>query len=320
MDEAIQLTGLFIPEGPVVQIKDSRDKIVVSKDVDPKVLYDGPLIVLTSRFSASASEILAGALQDYGRALIVGDTTTHGKGTVQQVIQLTPFFQRLGLNSSVEPGALKLTVQKFYRPSGASTQLKGVVPDIILPSLNDYLELVGETVFDNPLPWDEIAPAEFTPENRVAPFLERLRPLSQERIASDRDFSYLREDIDEQKRFLADKSFSLNEADRLKEKEQAKARFERRKKERISRKPLEERVIELSLKEVDSPNLPKSKTTTMELSDESLKEESDEDEGRSESQGVGTDVALNESKFILIDWLKLLSQEKNVKTLAERGH
>ncbi|MEZ5406039.1 MAG: carboxy terminal-processing peptidase [Verrucomicrobiia bacterium] len=326
LEEAIELTGLFIPEGPVVQVKDSRSKVVVNKDDDPKVLYDGPLIVLTSRFSASASEILAGALQDYGRAMIVGDMTTHGKGTVQQVVQLAPFFQRLGLNSDIDPGALKITVQKFYRPSGASTQLKGIVPDIILPSFNDYLESVGEVSLDNPLSWDEIPSANFVFENRVASFLPQLKKLSQERIASNKDFVYLQEDIEEQKRFLADKSFSLNEKERLEEKKESQDRLEKRKKERNSRQKDGEISYELTLNNVEEATLPKA--SVLEKTDLSEKPNSKEDkEDReevetSEDDGLVTwdNVTLNEAKHILVDWIGLLAQKNHVKTtVAERG-
>ncbi len=128
LEEAVKLTGLFIKEGPVVQVKDFKDDIQKESDDDPSVAYDGPLIVLTSRFSASASEIVAGALQDYGRALVVGDSSTHGKGSVQSVNFLGPI---MNLAPSNDPGALKLTIKKFYRASGASTQLRGVTPDII---------------------------------------------------------------------------------------------------------------------------------------------------------------------------------------------
>src|SRR5699024_6634726 len=126
---AINLTGLFIKEGPVVQVQDYDGRRFQDDDPDSAIWYDGPLIVLTSRFSASASEILAGALQDYGRALIVGDSSTHGKGTVQSLLQLAPIMSQNGLFTSSNPGALKVTILKFYRASGASTQLKGVVPD-----------------------------------------------------------------------------------------------------------------------------------------------------------------------------------------------
>src|SRR5205814_3762614 len=140
LEEAINLTGLFIKEGPVVQVKDAEGNIITDEDTDPSVLYDGPLVVLTSRFSASASEILAGALQDYGRALIVGDTSTHGKGTVQSLLQLANYMRRTGAAATNDPGAVKITIRKFYRASGSSTQLKGVVPDMVLPSVNDQLE------------------------------------------------------------------------------------------------------------------------------------------------------------------------------------
>src|SRR5205814_5910416 len=135
LEEAIKLTGLFIKQGPVVQVRDSNGTVAEDADKDPSVAYDGPLIVLTSRFSASASEIVAGALQDYGRALLVGDSSTHGKGTVQSVNQLRPYMQLPDNILTNDPGALKLTIKKFYRASGASTQVKGVVPDIILPSV-----------------------------------------------------------------------------------------------------------------------------------------------------------------------------------------
>src|SRR5205807_7481098 len=152
------LTVLFIEKGPVVQVKDWRGNIEEERDEDASILYDGPLIVLTSRFSASASEILAGALQDYGRALIVGDSATHGKGTVQSLLQLANYMRRTGAAATNDPGAVKITIRKFYRASGSSTQLKGVVPDMVLPSVNDQLE-VGESSLENPLAWATIATA-----------------------------------------------------------------------------------------------------------------------------------------------------------------
>src|SRR5882724_9470632 len=160
LEEAIKLTGLFIKEGPVVQVKNFDGKIEQDDDTDPSIAYAGPLIVLTSKFSASASEILAGALQDYGRALIVGDASTHGKGTVQSLIQLAPYMRQKGLAATNNPGAVKITIRKFYRASGASTQLKGVTPDVVLPSVNNHAE-VGEASLENPLPWDTIASAPY---------------------------------------------------------------------------------------------------------------------------------------------------------------
>ena len=133
LEEAINLTGLFIPRGPVVQAKDSNGKITVSQDTNPELVYNGPLIVLMNRLSASASEIFAAALQDYGRAVIVGDERSFGKGTVQTVLDLGRLMSPFSLGIA-DAGALKLTIQKFYRVRGGSTQLKGVESDIVLPS------------------------------------------------------------------------------------------------------------------------------------------------------------------------------------------
>jgi carboxyl-terminal processing protease len=197
LEEAIRLTGLFIEDGPVVQVKDYVGNVKVESDPDPSVLYDGPLIVLTSRFSASASEILAGALQDYGRALIVGDRSTHGKGTVQMVEPLAP---HMGLSTAYlrtnDPGALKLTIKKFYRPSGASTQKQGVLADIVLPSIWNESKEVGEASLENPLSYDTIPSARYDPLNLVTPYLPELRKRSNQRVAADREFNYVREDID----------------------------------------------------------------------------------------------------------------------------
>ena len=152
LEEAIKLTGLFIKTGPVVQVRDEHGRVQEVDDTDPSVLYDGPLMVLTSRGSASASEIVAGALQDYGRALIVGDASTHGKGTVQSVNQLRPLIRIADKSLTNDPGALKLTIKEFFRPSGHSTQLQGVIPDIVLPSVASESKDIGESALDNPLP------------------------------------------------------------------------------------------------------------------------------------------------------------------------
>src|SRR6202140_1963494 len=139
LEEAISLTGLFLKSGPIVQTKGSNGNIVISSDPDPGIAYSGPLVVLTSRQSASASEIFAAALQDYGRAVIVGDKNTFGKGTVQTILKSGRFTSLLGSRSQ-DDGALKLTIQKFYRVAGGSTQLHGVASDIVLPSLSDLPE------------------------------------------------------------------------------------------------------------------------------------------------------------------------------------
>src|SRR6187401_3719702 len=160
LEEAISLTGLFLKSGPIVQTKGSNGNIVVSSDPDPGIAYSGPLVVLTSRQSASASEIFAAALQDYGRAAIVGDQCTFGKGTVQTILEIGRFTSLLGSRSQ-EDGALKLTIQKFYRVAGGSTQLHGVASDIVLPSLTDLPEF-GEGSLKNCLPYDEVPKARYT--------------------------------------------------------------------------------------------------------------------------------------------------------------
>jgi carboxyl-terminal processing protease len=255
LDEAIRLTGLFIPSGPVVQVRDPRGTIMVESDRDPAVQYDGPLMVLTSRFSASASEILAGALQDYDRALIVGDKATHGKGTVQQLMQLEPQMKRQGLVLTNNPGELKFTIRMFFRPSGASTQLKGVVPDLVLPSLNNYAEL-GEESLPGALPYDTIASAKFEKSNLASRFLQDLKKLSDARLATDPDFVYLAGEIERFKKSLQEKAISLNEERRAKERDEAKARQEARKQILKARPESTEKVYEIPLKLAEQEGLP----------------------------------------------------------------
>ncbi|HEX4512672.1 MAG TPA: carboxy terminal-processing peptidase, partial [Polyangiaceae bacterium] len=187
LDEAINLTGLFIRSGPVVQTRDASGHIQVGSDRDPSVRYEGPLVLLTSRSSASASEILAGALQDYGRALVVGDSTTFGKGTVQNVLPLGRVMDQLGLPHPYDPGALKVTISKFYRPSGASTQRRGVASDIVIPSTTDFSEM-GETSLPDALPWDSVPRASFHPLDEVRPYVDVLRKASVQRVAGDEGF------------------------------------------------------------------------------------------------------------------------------------
>ena len=162
LTDAVQISGLFLPGGPVVQVKDAQGTVKILEDDDTTVHYDGPMIVLVNQFSASASEILAAALQDYGRALIVGGDHTHGKGTVQAMLDMNRNLPLLRLQDYEDLGALKLTIQKFYRISGGSTQYKGVEPDLVVPSLLDYLES-GEQYMDYSLPWDHVEKVDFEP-------------------------------------------------------------------------------------------------------------------------------------------------------------
>jgi len=254
LEEAIRLTGLFIKEGPVVQVRVRKlqgGQVFVEGDDDPAELYDGPLIVLTDHFSASASEIVAGALQDYGRALIVGESSTHGKGTVQSLNSLTNFIE-----STNDLGDLKLTIRKFYRPSGVSTQLKGVLPDIVLPSLFNYSDDIGERSLDHPLTCDAIPSTRFDKLDFVQPYLAELLKRSAERIATDQDFTYVREDIEQYRKLQADKTVSLNEQQRLKELAENKARQQARDRERLARKEPDEKIYDISLKQAALPGLP----------------------------------------------------------------
>jgi carboxyl-terminal processing protease len=240
----------------VVQVKNFDGKIDADDDTDSSIAYTGPLIVLTSKFSASASEILAGALQDYGRALIVGDSSTHGKGTVQSVNMLSSMITPHSDSATNDPGALKLTIKKFYRPSGVSTQLKGVVPDIVLPSVFNDSKDFGEASLDNPLTNDVIKAASFDRFNLVAPYVQELRDHSAQRLAGDKEYDYIREDIDHYKKLQADKTVTLNINQRTKEKEELEARQKARDKERKARKEPEEKIYEISLKQTELPGLP----------------------------------------------------------------
>ncbi|MEO6772441.1 MAG: carboxy terminal-processing peptidase [Kofleriaceae bacterium] len=221
--EAIDMTGLFIGHGPVVETRGPTGAIEVGQADAPTIAYDGPLLVLTSRFSASASEILAGALQDYGRAVVVGDTTSFGKGTVQTVIPLARLMDQNGLAYGYDPGELKVSISKFYRPDGASTQLRGVRSDLVLPSLTDVAD-IGEATLADPLPWDAIAAVPHARSNQVERDLAVLRAKSAARVAASRDFTELADEARRVKAVLATKSVSLNEVVRRDELARDKAR------------------------------------------------------------------------------------------------
>ena len=255
LEEAIALTGLFLKSGPVVQTKGSNGNIVISSDPDPGVGYAGPLVVLTSRQSASASEIFAAALQDYGRAIVVGDKNTFGKGTVQTILEIGRFTSLLGSRSQ-EDGALKLTIQKFYRVAGGSTQLNGVASDIVVPALSDLPEF-GESALKNSLPYDQVSKARFAkwPETPQV-FVEELKRRSGDRVKNSPDFHYVMEDMERLRKRLDENRISLNEDVRRTELAEDKVRKEARSKERIARQENDEtRIYRLTLDTVDKPNL-----------------------------------------------------------------
>jgi len=212
------------------------------------------MVVLTSRQSASASEIFAAALQDYGRAVIVGDKNTFGKGTVQTILPIGRFASLLGSHSD-EDGALKLTIQKFYRVAGGSTQLHGVTSDVVLPSLSDLPEF-GEGALKNALPYDEVAKARYTKwSDSHSLFIDQLRRRSEERVKNDPEFHYVMEDIDRLRHKLDENRISLNEDARKKELQDDKLRKETRSKDRLARNQEEPRIYRVTLDTVDKPNL-----------------------------------------------------------------
>ncbi|MGW8193675.1 MAG: carboxy terminal-processing peptidase [Desulforhopalus sp.] len=191
--DAVDITGLFIKEGPVVQVKNSfGDKRVLS-DSDGEIYYDGPLVVLVNKFSASASEIVAAALQDYRRAVIVGGKHTHGKGTVQTIINLNENIPLLHLRKYEDLGALKVMIQKFYRINGSSTQYKGVEPDIVLPDLYEHIKS-GERYLDYSLPWDSIEPVPYTLWAGEHLNLDELKRRSLKRVKNDEGMQIISEE------------------------------------------------------------------------------------------------------------------------------
>jgi carboxyl-terminal processing protease len=203
LEDARKMSGLFIKKGPIVQIKSHTGQIETLADIDPQVQYGGPLIVMTNRFSASASEILAGALQDYGRAIIVGGEHSHGKGTVQAVLDLN----RVSVFGK-SMGALKVTIQKFYRITGASTQFKGVTPDIILPDPMAYTKS-REQDLDNALAWDQVKPKKFTPW-KMEFNLPLLKKRSGKRVKNDKRFQKIQQSVDYYTKRREDTSVTLN--------------------------------------------------------------------------------------------------------------
>jgi carboxyl-terminal processing protease len=256
LEEAVDFTGLFVTNGPVVQVRTPDGRVLVDQNTSTYALYRGPLVVMVNRFSASATEIVAGALQDYGRALIVGDTSTYGKGTVQNLNPLRPFIWTLVESASNDPGTVKITIRKFYRISGASTQLKGVTPDIVLPDTLSYVDDIGEDSLPNALPWDTIPPADYTPLGLVQPYLPELRKLSDARVATNQEFIYIRQDIEQLKKLQATKTASLNEQEELKQAEENLQRLKARDAERAKRPPPDEQIYEITVENSGKPGLP----------------------------------------------------------------
>lgn len=260
LEEAISLTGLFIKRGPVVQAVDWRREqpdLRPSRNADP--LYNGPLVVMTDKTSASASEILAAAIQDYGRGVVVGDESTFGKGTVQTIIDMKrvmPIF-----SDSSRAGSLKITIQKFYRIAGGSTQFKGVRSDIVLPQRVDAYE-IGEDQLENPLPYDVIKPLRYALADQAPLPLDDLRTRSQERVQKEVEFRYILDDAARLRDQIERNTLSLNLQSRTSEiaanKERRKSRIAERK-QRVAAlgdaQANEYKIYRLTLDTVNEPAL-----------------------------------------------------------------
>jgi carboxyl-terminal processing protease len=321
LDEAIKMTGLFINEGPVVQVKDYNGDIDVLKDKEGNALYSGPMIVLVNKLSASASEIFAAALQDYGRALIVGDSSTFGKGTVQTMLELGRFMPIMS-SSGNDAGALKLTVQKFYRVAGGSTQLKGVVADVKLPSLTDNPDF-GESSLWHPLPYDEVAPATIdVVANRKPLFVEELKSRSSSRVAQNSQFKDMSEDIRQLQERLKQNRLSLNEKVRRDELEEQNAQKEKENQDKKKAAAANnDKVYQLALSDVDKPQLKllekkpesapkasKPKATSEDPTEDVL----DDDDSSGSPSTVDGDPIKRETFNVLSDLIDLSKTERTV--------
>jgi carboxyl-terminal processing protease len=258
LDDAVRMSGLFIKRGPVVQIKDGVGRTEVLTDSDPGVVYDGPLVVLVNSLSASASEILAAALQDYGRAIIVGGTSTFGKGTVQVVADLDQYLPAY-LNAVKPSGSLRLTIKKFYRISGGSTQWKGVTPDILIPDLYSYLG-IQEKAMDYSLPWDTTSAVPYQKWNNGAVNISMLKKSSLDRIKNSKAFKLITMDIARLKKQKENSSESLKFTNFM-----AKQRLLKEEAEELQNLPIEHASeIQISKPTVDKedpadPNYQKTK-------------------------------------------------------------
>jgi carboxyl-terminal processing protease len=292
--EAVNFTGLFIKDGPVVLERSRDGNVRVNSGTNSSVLYDGPLAVMVNRVSASASELAAAALQDYGRAVIVGDISTHGKGTEQNLVALQRFVRPTDSSPASDPGTLKITTRKFYRVSGASTQLKGVVPDIILPDVLSYSNNIGETALENPLPWDTIPSAAYDKLNLVEPYLATLRQNSDARIATNQDFSYIQQDIEQFRKSQADKTVSLNERAQIQERLAKQARQKARDKQRETADISGKKIYDITVENADLGGLPSCETNVV--------DHTNSGEGRLDEA-----ARLGETENILEDYISDLS-------------
>lgn len=319
LNEAIRVAGLFIPTGPIVQVRDKDGRTNILSDKDPEMLWRGPLIVLTSRFSASASEIVAGALQDHKRALIVGDRSTHGKGTVQEVYHMSnrPVFSWFNQPAQqTKPVASKITIKQFYLPGGSSTQLRGVPSDIVINSSNEFLP-IGESDLPHALPWNSIEAAQ-TP-NQWEQYdisgtdsdglLQRLSSAHKKRQGTLEEFDFLEKQIAWRRKRYDEKSISLNLEQRINTQIDQQAKVEELDEtfDALCREAYEKTPVLLDLAEeqdaISKANLEKSSLANADpgpvetlLSESTTEKEEDKED-------PDFDISLRESARIMADWI-----------------
>jgi carboxyl-terminal processing protease len=291
LQEANSMIGLFIDRGPTVQVRDAGGRINLYGDTDAGVAYEGPLAVLVNRLSASASEIFAGAIQDYGRGLVVG-SRTFGKGTVQTLTDLSH-------------GQIKLTRAKFYRISGESTQHRGVEPDILFPSLIDPDE-IGESALDNALPWDRVRPVQYRLYGEPWRYLEALQDRHEQRIANDPDFVYLEKQAQLSKRLRDQQtSISLNKEQRQREmdaQETEQLALENQRRRALGMEPLDHWTDAREQDETSSND----QTDTSDQSSDSGSG-SGKDDANAEDANPTDRAELQETSQILLDYIQLKS-------------
>jgi carboxyl-terminal processing protease len=315
LEEAKDFVGLFVTNGPVVQVRAPDGPPQSEGNDDAPNLYHGPLILLVNRFSASASEIVAAALQDYGRALIVGDTSTFGKGTVQNLTPLAPLVWPVSDSATNDPGEAKITIRKFYRINGSSTQLKGVMPDIVLPDIWSFSQDTGEDSLPDAMPWDTIPAATYSEMNCVRPYLAALKKADDERVATNQDFTYVRQDIAEVQKVQAQKTETLNERKAWDEKQKLDAERKAREKEIAARKVPNETVYEITVADTFKPGLPPP--LQLETESEMTNTVSEAASTNADSDGLPLkrlwvpDPMLDESERILHDYISLWSSDQN---------
>lgn len=301
LDESINLTGLFIKPGPVVQQRYANGKVKVENDTNGKPVWDGPLGVMINRGSASASEIFAAAIQDYGRGLIIGEQS-FGKGTVQTMVDLDQFAHA----DKRKLGELKITIAQFFRINGGTTQLRGVTPDIGLPSGTD-MEEFGESSFDNALPWSQIKPADYTSEGDLTELLPMLQARHDARIKNDKEFQYLEEDLAEFKAQRKKNLISLNEAERRKERDTQEARIKAREKADEAGKSVSEKASASKADSLRDDGLQvNERNLTVELAAEKAAKDA-------------KDVLLTEAAHILSDEVDLLKTDTRLAARVMPG-